>query len=103
MTIEVCPVLVMPAAERAALDTTLLRDRYYEWEDAAGLALGFGMLYNHSYDPNAHYLQHLARNLVVVTALKVIEQDEEITINYNGDPADQSPVWHDTAGPAGSL
>lgn len=95
MVVEICPVLVVPAAQRAALDTTLLHDRYYEWEGAAGLALGFGMLYNHSYDPNAHYLQHLEHGVVVVTALKAIAKDEEITINYNGNPADQTPVWHD--------
>lgn len=98
MIIEICPVLIIPAAQRAALDTTLLHDRYYEWKDAAGLALGFGSLYNHSYDPNASYRQHLDRDLVIVTALTAIAQDEEITINYNGDPADQSPVWHETDG-----
>jgi len=99
--IEICPILVLPAPQRAALDTTLLHDRYYEWNDAAGLALGFGCLYNHSYDPNAHYRQHIERDLVVVKALKAIAKDEEITINYNGDPADQTPVWHDTAAAPG--
>jgi uncharacterized protein len=99
--IEICPVIIVPAAQRAALDTTLLFDHYYEWKDAAGLALGFGSLYNHSYTPNAGYRQHLDRGLVIVTALKAIAKDEEITINYNGDPADQSSVWYEKEGSPG--
>jgi uncharacterized protein len=99
--IEICPVLIVPAAQRAALDTTLLYDHYYEWKDEAGLALGFGSLYNHSFDPNACYRQHIDRGLVIVTALRDIAKDEEITINYNGDPADQSSVWYEKEGSPG--
>lgn len=101
--IEICPVLIIPAAQRAALDATLLYDHYYEWKDAAGLALGFGSLYNHSYDPNAGYRQHLDRDLVIVTALRAIAKDEEITINYNGDPADKSQLQWGSGGSKPSL
>jgi hypothetical protein len=93
--IEICPVIVVPAAQRAVIGTTVLFDHCYEWGDAAGLALGFGSLYNHSYEPNAHYRQHIDRGLVVVTALAAIAKHEEITINYHGDPADRSPIWYD--------
>jgi uncharacterized protein len=93
--IEICPVVIVPAAQRAALDTTLIYDHYYKWGDAAGVAMGFGSLYNHSYEPNARYHKDMDRDLVVVTALKAIAEDEEITINYNGKPADQTPVWYE--------
>ncbi|HET9896582.1 MAG TPA: SET domain-containing protein-lysine N-methyltransferase [Streptosporangiaceae bacterium] len=95
--LEICPVLVVPVAQRTAVNTTVLFDYCYEWDGGAGLALGFGSLYNHSYEPNAHYRQHIDRGLVIVTALRDIAKDQEITINYRGDPADQSPVWYDQA------
>jgi uncharacterized protein len=92
--VEICPVLVVPVAQRTAVNTTVLYDYCYEWDGGAGLALGFGSLYNHSYEPNALYRQHIDRDLVVVMALRAITKGDEITINYRGDPADQSPVWY---------
>ncbi len=86
---------MVPIAQRSAVDTTVLFDYCYEWDGAAGLALGFGSLYNHSYEPNAHYRQHVDRGLVIVTALRAIAKGEEVTINYHGDPADQRPVWYE--------
>lgn len=93
--VEICPVIVIPVAQRTAVDTTVLFDHCYDWDGGAGLALGFGSLYNHSYEPNAYYRKHIDRSLVIVTALKAITEDEEITINYRGDPADQTPVWYE--------
>lgn len=87
--VEVCPVIIVPAAQRPALDTTLILDHYYVWGDDAAVALGFGSLYNHSYQPNTHYLRDFPRRLIVVAALRDIAGGEEITINYNGDPASQ--------------
>ncbi len=55
------------------------------------LALGYGSLYNHSYAPNARYDEQ-AGALMVFTSIRAIFPGEEITINYNGDPEDQSPV-----------
>jgi hypothetical protein len=92
--VEVCPVIIVPAAQLAALNTTLIFEYYYRWEDGAGVALGFGSLYNHSLEPNAIYRQHTDRGLVIVSALGAIAAGDEITINYNGEPADQTPVQH---------
>jgi SET domain-containing protein len=91
--IEICPVIIVPAAQRPALESTIIVEHYYEWGDAGGVALGFGSLYNHSYEPNAVYRKHMDRDLVIVSALKSVACDEEITINYNGDPEDQNPIW----------
>ena len=55
------------------------------------LALGYGSLYNHSYRPNARY-DDVGQRTKLFTALRAIEPGEEITINYNGDPEDGSPV-----------
>jgi uncharacterized protein len=92
--IENAPVIVLPTQQEQFLDQTILKDYYYHWADGtSALALGFGSLYNHSYTPNARYVRKHAEAIMAFTALRLIEVDEEITVNYNGDPADQAPLW----------
>lgn len=98
--IEEAPVLVVPAHQRPVLDRTALYDYYYGWGanlDEGAIALGFGSLYNHSYRPNATYVKDFQARTVRFFALRDIEANEEITLNYNGDPDDQSPVWFEVA------
>lgn len=92
--IERVPVLVLPAelvedqSARAGL-----WEYSFEWgEGTVALALGYGSLYNHSYDPNARCDVEGDRTKVF-TALRDIAPGEEITINYNGEPDDRTPVW----------
>lgn len=86
--IERVPVIVIPVAERPVLARTLLDAYDFEW-DAEGrrsaLALGYGSLYNHSFEPNAGYQRLYDSAEVLFTALRPIEAGEEILINYNGD------------------
>ena len=96
--IEQAPVIVIPSEEKHLIEQTVLWDRWFTWgknERDLAIALGFGGLYNHSYEPNAicHCSERL-RKLEFV-ALRDIEADEEITINYNGEPEDHEPVWFD--------
>jgi SET domain-containing protein len=99
--IESCPVLVMPAADlRRGEDWTHLGDYCFEWgEGTMALALGFGSLYNHSYRPNARY-EDVAGPTKLFVAVRDIAAGEEITVNYNGEPDDASPVWFDVIEPA---
>jgi SET domain-containing protein len=79
------PVLVLPAGGGPG-------DYCFEWgEGTWALALGYGSLYNHSYSPNARYVA-VGRRTKVFTALRDIEPGEEITVKYNGDLTDGSPV-----------
>ncbi|HJN65554.1 MAG TPA: SET domain-containing protein-lysine N-methyltransferase, partial [Pirellulales bacterium] len=55
------------------------------------LALGYGSLYNHSYNPNARY-DDARGQIKVFTAICDITEGTEITINYNGDPDDPTDV-----------
>ena len=57
----------------------------------AALALGYGSLYNHSYRPNARYVD-LGDRTKLFTAIWDIAAGEEITVNYNGEPGDETPV-----------
>ncbi|WP_292391722.1 SET domain-containing protein [Methanosarcina sp. UBA5] len=98
--IEICPVIVLPAEEIDSLELTQLYNYYFAWssdsKDAA-IALGYGSLYNHSYNPNARYYKDFKNGLLKYICIRDIQENEEITINYNCDPEDKTPVWFDLA------
>lgn len=94
--VETVPVLVLPAEQWEHIEKTVLYNYTYGWGpklEHAGLALGLGSLYNHSFQPNARYVRHLDELTIDFVALRTIEEGEEITVNYNGDPDDTSPMW----------
>ncbi|OWY22254.1 SET domain-containing protein [Sphingobacteriales bacterium UPWRP_1] len=96
--IEICPVLVLPPNNRPQIDNTKLYDYYFLWgEDQSeiAIALGYGSLYNHSYQPNAEYEADYDSNTLTFICYKDIDADEEITVNYNCDTDDDTPVWFD--------
>ena len=94
--IEEAPVIVVPAGEVQHVDNTVLGDYYFDWgedQKSAAFLLGLCALCNHSYSPNAKFLRKMDAGCVRFTALRDIEANEEITVNYNEDPGDDSPVW----------
>jgi len=62
-------------------------------DEHAAIALGYISIYNHSYSPNAQLEQMLDELMMEIIAIKDIHTGEEITINYNGDPEKQDPLW----------
>jgi SET domain-containing protein len=85
-TIERPPVIVIPREQVALIRETKLASYYYEWgddDDQGAIALGYGSLYNHSYEPNARFEFHEDQDCLEFIALRDIERGEEITINYN--------------------
>lgn len=96
MIIERVPVVIFPVQE-IYTDTisTKLADYVFNWgNDEVAIALGYGSLYNHSYRPNATYAAK-GRQTQVYSALCDIEPDEEITVNYNGNPTNRAKLWFD--------
>jgi uncharacterized protein len=93
--IERVPVAVIPIKHVANGWANLALAKYfYVWSPTTiAVSLGYGSLYNHSYTPNADYEQ--GTQVLVYRALRDIEAGEEITINYNGSPADRRPVGFD--------
>ena len=57
------------------------------------ILLGYGMLFNHSYEPNATYEINFKNHTFDFFAYKDIKAGEEIFINYNGDEDDMEPLW----------
>lgn len=97
--IEVCPVLLVNELEVPHLRKTEIINYYFSWGDnknnhKAAICLGFGSLYNHSYTPNATYVKLFDEQIIKFLAIKHIQKDEEITVNYNsGNPDDKTPLW----------
>lgn len=96
--IEVAPVIVMEKDDRLHLDKTLLHDYIFEWgalKDKCAMALGLIPIYNHCYLSNCEYFMDFDAATIFVKTVREISIDEELTINYNGDWNDATPVWFD--------
>lgn len=90
--IEVCPIIEVPLTDSSNHDEKgLLTNYFFYFGEGLALALGFGSLYNHSYEPNATYIKQLDSKTIEFRAIRKIKIGEEITVNYNlGNPNDQS-------------
>ena len=96
--IERSPVIVLPGEQSRFIEETELQYYWYDWrtdEGSTAFALGYGMLYNHSYRPNAVYVRRFDEQVMDYLAVRDIAPGEEICINYNGRPDDSSEVWFD--------
>lgn len=96
--IEEAPVIVLPGAEIEHIERTVLQDYYFLWgadEKDAAILLGVCSLCNHSYEPNALFELRPESQTIRFVARRDIAAGEEITTNYNGDPANLKPVWFD--------
>jgi SET domain-containing protein len=94
--IEEAPVILLPEEEISDLAKTKLLDYFFAWGEKleqAAIVLGYGSLYNHSYEPNAKFVENYDKNTITYSALKDIKKREEILINYNGDPKDKRKLW----------
>jgi SET domain-containing protein len=93
---EVSPIIMISTEEwEKYLEKTILYNYLFYWGENLALALGYGSLFNHSYHPNARFLNNKANLSIDFYALRDIKKDEEITVNYHGDPEDDSPLWFD--------
>lgn len=96
-TIERCPIIEVSRHDTANLNESVLVTYFLYFgrnKDRLAIMLGFGSLYNHSYNPNARFKIEAKDKLIDFIALKNIKKDEEITFNYNhGSPKDKRPLW----------
>ncbi|MCH9613075.1 MAG: hypothetical protein S4CHLAM102_15790 [Chlamydiia bacterium] len=98
--IESCPTIELDEPDTQVIMGTYLSNYAFAIEnedddDISVLALGNGMMYNHAIDFNAdaEFETIFDREWMVVTALRDIEEGEEITLNYNGEEASTKPLW----------
>jgi uncharacterized protein len=98
-TIEISPVLVFSIEERAIIEKTLLYNYIFEWGTdckQAALGMGYISIYNHSYLANCVYEMDYATNTMSIKTVNNIGAGEELFINYNATPNDETPVWFET-------
>lgn len=89
--IEVCPVILFKVLQG---ESHLLEEYAFRWSKTkVAIALGNGSLYNHSYEPNAEYVQDTKSKCILVYARIDIPKGTEICFNYNGRHDDMSPLW----------
>ena len=92
--IENCPVINITPKERKIVEKTIFNYYIYPWRStlSGSLALGYGSIYNHSFFPNADWKQNFKTKSMVYKAIIPIKKGEEITVNYNGEPDEQTPI-----------
>ncbi len=97
IVVECSAVIVLDSAARALLDQTLLHDYIFEWQpdgqEQCCVALGYLSLYNHSFAANCEYFMDYESQTMSIRTVRPIAAGEELTINYNGDWDNQSPLW----------
>lgn len=95
-TIEVAPMLVLPEADNALIEKSYLYNYYFIWgndKKNKAIALGYGSIYNHSYQPNVAYKMNFEDETITFVAWRNIQPNEELFINYNGDEDSQDKLW----------
>jgi uncharacterized protein len=94
--IEESPLLVIHENQLSDLTKTELFEYYFAWGKgfkSAAVVWGYGSLFNHSYTPNAKYIKDEDNKLVKFVAIRNINKDDEILVNYNGKPNDKTKLW----------
>ena len=88
--IERCPIIILGLED---VLKTVLRFYTFEWDSShEAVVLGYGMLYNHSLNPNVQYVKCIQENVVDFLALENICAGSELLINYNGQPSNKAPI-----------
>lgn len=96
--IEISPVVVMSAKEKKMVEQTKLYNYIFDWEKKqCCMALGFVPIYNHAYEANCEYMQDYENHTIMIVAVRDIEKNEELTINYNGSWNNPKKVWFEVA------
>lgn len=88
------PVISYPNEQHQYIEKTLLADYAFEYGiNHTAILLGYGMLFNHSYEPNATYEINFENHTFDFYAFTDIKAGDEILINYNGDVDDKAQLW----------
>lgn len=74
--IEECYIIISKGGDKT------LEDFYFDVKGKYGIFTGFGIIYNHSDDPNADYTINVKQRLVTIKANRDIRKGEEIFISY---------------------
>lgn len=98
--IETCPVIEIPSQDMARLNESILITYFFfhgKKKERVFISLGYGSLYNHSYQPNATYQIQKDGKTMDFIAISDIKKDSEITFNYkSGNAQNTKPLWFES-------
>ncbi|NVM36582.1 MAG: SET domain-containing protein-lysine N-methyltransferase [Candidatus Lokiarchaeota archaeon] len=101
-TIDVAHILLISNNDWDLIEDTVLSNYSFEWDDPkcigeyeSAISLSVSQLINHSYDPNVKYVYDYKNKCIEYITLRDISKGEEITVNYNGESFDYSPMSFD--------
>ena len=93
--IEEAPVIIIPKNEMNCIEKTVLTHYEFVWNEKTGeeaIILGYGMIYNHSFEPNIKFEPDYKKKMMIFTALCDIKKGEELCSNYQqGDDPQKIP------------
>lgn len=93
--VEEAPVIVIPKNEMKYINKTVLTHYEFIWNEETGedaIVMGYGMVYNHSFEPNIEFCPNYEKNIMMFTAIRDIKKGEEIFSNYQqGDDPKKIP------------
>lgn len=74
--IEECYIIICSGKDKK------LENFYFDAKGKYAIFTGFGIIYNHSDDPNADYYINMKNKVVLIKAGRTIKKGEEIFISY---------------------
>lgn len=86
--IEISPIIKIPEGQLAFIDKTIFYDYYFLWEEVGYrgcIALGYGSLYNHSFDANTTISFDYTDSTIKFYAARDIAPHQELCIDYTGE------------------
>ena len=98
--IDIANIILISNKDWDLIEDTILSNYSFEWDDPqcigefdSAISLSVSQFINHSYNPNVKYVYNYKNKCIQYISLRDISKGEEITVNYNGEPSDNSPMW----------
>lgn len=98
--IDIAYIILISNKDWDFIENTVLSNYSFEWDDPkcvgeynSAISLSISQFINHSYKPNVKYRYNYQNNSIEYITIQDVSKGEEITVNYNGDPSDDSAMW----------
>lgn len=98
--IDIAHVILISNKDWDLIEDTGISNYSFEWDDPncigeyeSAISLSISQFINHSYNPNVKYRYKYKNKAIEYITIRDISKGEEITVNYNGESFDKSPVW----------
>jgi SET domain-containing protein len=98
--IDIAHIILISNNDWNLIENTIISNYSFEWDDPklkgeyeAAISLSISQFINHSYNPNVKYIYEYKNKCIKYITLRDISKGEEITVNYNGETFNKTPMW----------